>query len=108
MSAQHELCQRRLQSVYQFLNLFLAQWFEQASGDGCQASENLGFSLPIHFRSESGASLHRCTLIERAARVQCDPTPQLDRRGGFALEKGLLDSACPFVFAVDPSHRDRA
>src|ERR1700687_6207630 len=51
-SAPHELCQRSLQPVDHFLNLFLAQRFEQAAGDGGQAAEDLGFALPIHFCSK--------------------------------------------------------
>src|ERR1700674_4246117 len=53
--APHELCQRRLQTVYQFLNLFLAQRFEQATGNGRQAAEDLGFTLPIHFCCACGS-----------------------------------------------------
>src|SRR5450759_1410822 len=54
VSAPHELCQRRLQPVYQFLDLFLAQRFEQATGYGRQAAEDLSFTLPIHFGSVRG------------------------------------------------------
>src|SRR6266852_6416600 len=53
VSAPHELCECRLQAVDQFLNLFPAQWFEQAPGYGRQATENLRFSLPVDFRPDS-------------------------------------------------------
>ncbi len=46
--------QCRLQSVDQFLNLFLAQRFEHAAGDGRQAAEDLRFTLPVHFGGEHG------------------------------------------------------
>src|SRR6266852_1077582 len=62
VSAPHELCQRRLQSVDQFLNLFLAQRFEQTTGDRCLPSENLGFSLPVHFCCACGSIRGRCQV----------------------------------------------
>src|SRR5580658_716675 len=51
VSAPHGLSQRRLHAVYQFLNLFLAQWFEQSTGYGREAAEDLGLSLPSDFGS---------------------------------------------------------
>ena len=44
----------------------------------------------LHFRSESGAPLHRRTLIERAARVQCDPTPSWTGGEGSRAKKDPL------------------
>src|ERR1035437_3107835 len=55
LSAPHKLSERCLQPVDQFLNLFLAQRFEQATGYGRQAAENLGFTLPVNFGSECGS-----------------------------------------------------
>src|ERR1039458_492390 len=52
--APHELSERCLQPVDQFLNLFPAQRFEQATGYRRQAAEDLGFTLPVHFGSECG------------------------------------------------------
>src|ERR1700704_4706484 len=45
----HSLRQCCLQSVDQFLNLFLAEGFEQAASDRRQTAEDLRFALPCNF-----------------------------------------------------------
>ena len=59
------LRQRCLQTVDQFLNLFLPQWFEQTARNRGQPSENLRFALPVHFCARSGAV--------RACRARSNP-----------------------------------